>query len=64
MNNMFDDQAPTVPEQFAGCRGLSMGFRTAGLDRDCYVIAGAQTLRLALRPGGFSDFSNIIRMIP
>ena len=49
---------------FSGCGGMTTGFQMAGLDRDCYVIAGAQTLRLVVRPGGFSDFSNIIRMIP
>lgn len=63
--NMRDKEnkpAPAVLEQLAGCRGLSMGLRTAGLDRDCYAIAAVQIRRSAICPGGISVFSNIIRM--
>lgn len=64
MNSIMNKPAHTVLELFAGCGSMSTGFEMAGLDRDCYVIAGAQTRRSVNRPGGFSDFYNIIQMIP
>lgn len=64
MSNTTNKQTNAVLELFIGCGGLSTGFEMAGLDRDCYVIAGAQARRSVVRPGGFSDFSNIIQMIP
>ena len=64
MNNMINKPAPAAMELLCGCRGLSMNIQMAGLYRDCYGIAGARTRRSVSRPGGFSDFSNIIRMIP
>ena len=50
----------TTLELFIGCGGLTTGFEMAGLDRDCYVIAGTQTRLSLVRPGGLSDFSNIM----
>lgn len=49
-----------APDLFAGHRGLPVGFRMAGLERDCYAIAAVQTRRSANRPGGVSDVPNII----
>lgn len=64
MNSIMNKPAHTVLELFCGCGGMSTGFEMAGLYRDCDVIAGAQTRRSVVCPGGFSDFSNIIQMIP
>ena len=60
--NILDMPTPTVLDLFSKCGGLSLNIQMAGLDRDCCGIVGA-------RPGvrrseSFSDFSNIIRMIP
>ena len=51
---------PTVFDPFSGCGSISTGLRTAGLDRDFYVIAGAQTRSSVVRTGGISDFSSIM----
>lgn len=50
----------TILDRFAGCGGMSEGFSTAGLDRDCYAISDAQSWRSAIRPGTFYGFSNIM----
>lgn len=50
----------TVLDPFSGCGSISTGLRTAGLDRDFYVIAGAHFRRSEVCPGGISDFSNIM----
>jgi hypothetical protein len=64
MNKTMNNHTHAVMELFVGCGGMSTGFEMAGPNRDCCVIAGALTRRSVVRPGGFSDFSNIIRMIP
>ena len=58
--SILNKPAHAVLELFGGSGGMSTGFEMAGLDRDRYVIAGAQTRRSVNRPGGFSDFSNIM----
>lgn len=50
----------TILDLFAGCGGMSEGFSTAGLDRDCYAISDAQSWRSAIRPGTFYGFPNIM----
>ena len=51
---------PTVPDPFSGCGGISTGLRTAAMGWDFYVTAGAHSRRSVVRPGGISEYSNIM----